>query len=127
MNSALLNTKWSQLPEKIVRRLQAEKLTRYLRDVVLPFSAHYRARFEKAGLTADSFRSLEDLRKLPFTTKTDLLNTPDNPQRTRDFVLIPDQAVLARRPSIIFDALISGREHVKQKFEAEVRQIMLRV
>ena len=125
MNSALLKTKWSQLPGKVVRRLQAEKLTRYLRHVVLPFSAHYRARFEQAGLTADSIRSLEDLQRLPFTTKSDLLNTPDNPQRTRDFVLIPDQAVLARRPSTILAALLSGREHVKQGFEAEFRPIFM--
>ena len=125
MNPTLLKTKWSQLPEKAIRRLQAEKLTHYLRQTVLPCSAHYRALFEQAGLTADSIRSLEDLQKLPFTSKTNLLNTPDNPQRTRDFVLIPDQRVLARRPSTILAALVSGRERVKQSFEVEFRPIFM--
>src|SRR5262249_189363 len=33
---------WQELPESMVRRLQAAKLNRYLRATVLPFSAHYR-------------------------------------------------------------------------------------
>jgi len=125
MNRTLLKAKWSHLPEKVIRQLQAEKLRRYLRTVVLPFSAHYGRVFHQAGIAADSIRSLDDLRRLPFTAKTDLLNTPDNPQRVKDFVLIPDQRVLARRPSTVLAALISGRERVKQKFEAEFRPIFM--
>jgi len=54
------------LPERVIRLLQAEKLRHYLRQVVLPFSAQYRAVFQQHGLVADSFRSLEDLQRLPF-------------------------------------------------------------
>src|SRR5688500_5827478 len=50
MNQRLLRTQWHQLPEKIIRQLQAEKLRRYLRDVVVPFSAHYRELFARHGL-----------------------------------------------------------------------------
>jgi phenylacetate-coenzyme A ligase PaaK-like adenylate-forming protein len=105
--------------------LQAAKLRQYLRHVVLPFSAHYRELFGQAGLTADSLRSLEDLQKLPFTSKLDLLNTPANPQRAREFLLIPDQRVLARRPSTILAALACGRAQVKQRLEAEFRPIFM--
>jgi len=58
--------------------LQVEKLRDYLRRVVLPFSGHYRQLFREHGLTADSIRSLDDLRRIPFTSKADLLNTPNN-------------------------------------------------
>src|SRR2546425_11762979 len=125
MNPRLLTTKWQALPEKTIRRLQAEKLRHYLRQIVLPFSAHYRDLFREHGLTADSIRSLDDLRRIPFTSKTDLLNTPNNPQKSREFVLIPEQQVLSRRPSTIMRALLRGRATVKQAFEREFRPIFM--
>ena len=113
------------MPEKSLRQLQAEQLRDYLRRVVLPFSAHYRELFRERGLTADSIRSLEDLQRVPFTSKADLLNTPDNSQKAREFVLIPDPQVLSRRPSTILKALRHGREEVKRGFEREFRPIFL--
>jgi phenylacetate-coenzyme A ligase PaaK-like adenylate-forming protein len=107
----------------VVRRWQAEQLRRYLRSVVLPFSANYRKLFLEHGLDAESFRTLEDLQRLPFTTKADLLNTAAQPQRFKDFILIPDQKVLARRPGTVLRALLHGRERVKQDFESEFRPI----
>jgi phenylacetate-coenzyme A ligase PaaK-like adenylate-forming protein len=105
--------------------LQAEKLRRYLRDVVLPFSAHYRELFRKAGIRPDSIRGLEDLEMVPFTSKMDLLNTPDHPQRVKDFVLVPDPKALAHRPSTIWRALTRGQAEVKRGFEAEYRPIFM--
>ena len=125
MNSRLLTTRWEQLPRDAVRQLQAEKLRRYLRDVVVPFSAHYRAMFQSRGLSSDSFRSIRDLDQLPFTSKIDLVNTPERPQRTKDFVLIPDQQVLTRRASTVFQAILHGRETVKRRFEVEYRPIFM--
>src|SRR5437867_9452145 len=112
MNTHLLNTQWQRLPERVVRRLQAEKLRHYLRDTVIPFSAHYREMFQKRGISADSIHTLEDLEGLPFTSKTDLLSTQENPQKARDFILIPDEETLKRRPSTIWRALRYGREAV---------------
>jgi phenylacetate-CoA ligase len=114
---------WQRLPEAVVRRLQAERLRHYLRTAVLPFSAHYRKLFREHGLDAESFRTLEDLQRLPFTTKSDLLNTAEEPQRFKDFILIPDQKVLARRPGTILRAVVHGRARVKRDFEAEFRPI----
>ena len=125
MNMKLLTAKWQELPEKILRRLQAEKFRRYLGQVVWPFSAHYRALFGQLGLSTDSFRSLDDLQRLPFTSKTDLLNTPANPQRLKDFLLIPEEQALARRPSTLLRALLRGRERVKRGLEAEFRPIFM--
>jgi phenylacetate-coenzyme A ligase PaaK-like adenylate-forming protein len=125
MRTTLLKTQWQRLPERLVRQLQAEKLRRYLRDVVLPFSAHYRRVFAERGLTADSIRTLEDLGQIPFTSKIDLANTPEHPNKAKEYVLIPDQKTLARRPSTIWRALFSGRENVKRAFEFEYRPIFL--
>jgi len=113
------------LPEKIVRELQAEKLRRYLRTTVLPFSRHYRELFRDNNLTADSFRTLEDLRRVPFTSKADLLSAPDHPRKIRDFILVPDKEELARRPSTILRAFVHGRETVARGFEYEFRPVFM--
>jgi phenylacetate-coenzyme A ligase PaaK-like adenylate-forming protein len=118
-------TPWPPLPEAEVKRRQAAKLRRYLRDVVVPFSAHYRELFKRLNLRADSFRSLDDLRRLPFTSKADLVLLPDQAQRARDYLLIPDQAVLARRPSTLLRALLQGRAAVKHELESDFRPILM--
>jgi phenylacetate-coenzyme A ligase PaaK-like adenylate-forming protein len=125
MNPKLLTSRWQRLPEHAVLELQAEKLRHYLRTVVLPFSPYYRELFARHGIKAESIRTLEDLEQIPFTSKTDLLNTPENPQKVRDFLITPDQETLSCRPSTICRALISGRESVKAGFEAEFRPIFL--
>lgn len=125
MSGNLLEERWQQLPEAAVRRLQAERLRHYLRRVVLPFSAHYRKLFHEAGIQVDSIRTLEDLQRIPFTTKVDLLNTPERPQKFRDFLVVPEEKVLARRPSTILQALVRGRKRVKQELESEFRPIFL--
>jgi phenylacetate-coenzyme A ligase PaaK-like adenylate-forming protein len=125
MNSTLHHKRWERSPETVIRRSQAARLRHYLRTVVLPFSAHYRRLFREHGLNADSISTLEDLQRVPFTTKADLLSTAANPQRFKDFILIPDPEVLARRPATIARALFRGREHVKAGFESEFRPIFV--
>jgi phenylacetate-coenzyme A ligase PaaK-like adenylate-forming protein len=125
MNTNLLTTQWQELPEHVVRRLQAEKLRTYLRRVVLPFSRHYRDLFRQHGLTAESIGRVEDLQRIPFTSKQDLLNTPEQPERIRDFVLAPEPKVLGRRVSSIVGAILFGRPAVQRRLEAEFRPIFL--
>jgi phenylacetate-CoA ligase len=120
-----LQHQWQRLPEKVVRRLQAEKLRHYLRTVVLPFSPHYRKRFQELGLTADSIRTLDDLAKIPFASKIDLLATPEQPQKFRDYLVVPDPKVLSRRPGTVLRALLRGKESVKRGFESEFRPIFM--
>lgn len=125
MNIHKFQANWQQLPEELIRQYQAEQFKQYLRTVVLPFSAYYRDVFREHGLTADSINSLEDLDKIPFTTKKDLVNTPESPQQSLKFIIVPDEHQLARRPSTIWDALVHGRAHAKQMLEAEFRPIFM--
>jgi phenylacetate-CoA ligase len=54
-----------------MKKLQVERLRTCVERVsnVVPF---YRAKLSEAGVTAESIRSLDDLARLPFTTKSDL-------------------------------------------------------
>ena len=116
---------WHNLPEAAVRQKQAARLRQFLRDAVLPFSAHYRRVFQEHQLTARSIQSLDDLAKIPFTTKADLLNTPEHPERTKEFVLIPDEKILSRRSGTVLRALLEGRGAVRKQFEAEFRPVFM--
>jgi phenylacetate-CoA ligase len=117
--------KWHNLPETVARQKQAARLRQFLRDTVLPFSAYYQKLFREHNLTADSFQSLDDLAKIPFTSKSDLLNTPEHPERFKELILIPDEKVLGRRLGTICQGLLKGRAAVRKRFEAEFRPIFM--
>jgi phenylacetate-CoA ligase len=59
------------IPPQDMEKLQVERLRAGVERVskTVPF---YRAKLSEAGVTADSIRSLDDLARLPFTTKSDL-------------------------------------------------------
>ncbi len=58
------------LPPNGLRRLQQERLQQTVaRAFQSPF---YRQRLQEAGVTPDTIQDLEDIRKIPFTTKADL-------------------------------------------------------
>jgi phenylacetate-coenzyme A ligase PaaK-like adenylate-forming protein len=116
---------WQQSPEAVIRSWQADTFRKYLRNVVLPFSPYYRKLFAEHDLRHDSFRTLEDLQRIPFTTKADLVNTAASPQKFRDFIVVPDEKVLARRPGTVLRAIARGRQAVKEQFEAEFRPIFM--
>ena len=113
--------RWDTLDRATAVAHQGRALHRYLRDCVFPFSKHYAAVVRERGLSANDFRSVADLAKLPFVSKADLLPTPENPQRARDFTLIPDPKILARRPGTIARALTRGRARVQDELGREWR------
>src|SRR5271154_2643834 len=97
--------------KSLLLRRQGGLLRRYIERTGLPFSKHYGA----FASDLRRIRSVEDLRHLPFTMKRDVQNSP------RDFILIPDKKILARRPSTILRALLQGRHAVEESFEREFR------
>ncbi len=119
------NDSWSRWPEQAVRERQAKSLRRYLAQNVLPFSSYYRRVFAERGIRPEDIGTLGDMARIPFTSKADLANTPEAPQRSRDFILIPDPKVLARRPSTILRALVAGKKRAKEELERENRPIFM--
>lgn len=59
------------MPRHDLKRLQLERL-KAITEKVYHKVAFYRQAFERQGITPADIRSLEDLKKLPFTTKYDL-------------------------------------------------------
>ena len=58
------------MPREQLQQLQVQKLKKSI-EIALQ-SPFYKKRLGDAGITADSINSLDDLRKIPFTTKQDL-------------------------------------------------------
>lgn len=119
-----LTTHWDSLSADELRHLQGKRLRRFLQNHVVPFSAHYREVFREAGLDPRDIRGVEDLAMLPFSSKRSLISEEGTPL-TRDFVLVPDEKILARRPSTILRALANGPAGVKVGFEKEYRPILM--
>ncbi len=115
---------WPAHPHSL-RDWQLARLRTYLRDTVLPFSAHYGRMFAQERIDPAALRSPEDLRRIPFTTKSDFLPGHEGADPVRDFVLTPDRKVLARRFSSIAKALLHGRAAVAEGFEREFRPLLL--
>lgn len=105
---------WDTMSREETRELQSRLLRPYLRREVVPYTAFYRDLFHGAGVDVSRIRTVDDLRQLPFTSKKDLLSTPEHPKRSLDFIVRPDEADLKKRPSVIFRALTRGPKKTKE-------------
>lgn len=77
-----------------LKRRQDERLSRYVAHELYPFSAHYRRIFDAAGVRPEQIRRVDDLRRLPLTTKKDLLDVQLDPARRLDFILKPSPELI---------------------------------
>ena len=68
--SAYLHPELETMPIEELRRLQLERLQKTVRHCMN--SPFYQEKFAELGITPDDIRTLDDLKKLPFTTKDDL-------------------------------------------------------
>lgn len=80
---------WDKTPREALRARQFDRLVRYLRTQVVPFSPFYRRLFQERGLRIDDLKSYDDLARIPFTTKTDVVPSEKNPEGPRSFILQP--------------------------------------
>jgi phenylacetate-CoA ligase len=110
------NPWWESASPDEIKKRQSVLLHRFLKDRVIPFSAHYRRIFQQQELTAKDIQSTDDLVKLPFTSKRDL-------GETRNFVLIPDEEILKKQLATFLKVLRHGPRGVKQVLADELRPI----
>jgi phenylacetate-coenzyme A ligase PaaK-like adenylate-forming protein len=80
---------WWNMPRDEYRAYQGRVLSRFIGEQIYPYSAYYRRVFDENGIAAEDIRSLDDLSKIPLTSKLDLMTSPEHPDRPREFVLTP--------------------------------------
>jgi phenylacetate-CoA ligase len=118
MNPTPTSWWWENASSDEQLHLQALHLRKFLREAVLPFSPHYRRKFQELGASWHDFDSIESLSQIPLTSKEDL-------QNPRDFILSPEPEVLRRRPRTIANAILHGPAAAKAKLEREWRPVLL--
>ncbi len=89
--------RWDRMGQDELAHDQTRRLRQFLARRVLPFSPLYRERFAAAGISAESIRTFDDIAKIPFTTKQDLLVTQENPEGPRRVILAPTAQTLKER------------------------------
>ncbi|MBK8098971.1 MAG: AMP-binding protein [Planctomycetes bacterium] len=121
-------TTWRQL-QRLTRQeqraLQDSLLRRYVQEYLYPFSAWYREQFDRAGVRPEQVRTVDDLRRLPISSKRDLLPSAEDPQRFRKFILQPDPQTLkrawplSRKLPLLWRKWTAGVDAVRQDLRAE--------
>jgi phenylacetate-coenzyme A ligase PaaK-like adenylate-forming protein len=107
------------------RAFQGQRLRAYLRNQVAPFSPFYRRKLAEWKIDVDHFHGLEDLRRIPFTTKQDLLASPENQDGPRDFILTPSEELIrtalpkGQMLRILAQRLRLGEEGLRRKLTEE--------
>ena len=71
--SPFLHPQYETMSREELNRLQLERLKATVRHCLT--NEFYQKKFKEAGITADDIQTLDDVRKLPFTTKQDLRDT----------------------------------------------------
>ena len=105
--------------------MQDALLQRFVREYVYPFSPFYRELFDRAGVRPEQVRTVDDLRRLPLSSKKDLLPTADDPQRFKRFILQPDpQSLRAAWPlrrtlPLLVEKWARGKEAVRERVRNE--------
>src|ERR1043165_3327246 len=114
-----------RLPRGEQRNLQDHLLRRYVREYLYPFSPFYRELFDRHRVRPEQIRTVDDLRRLPLTSKRDLLPSAEDPQRFRKFILQPDPATLkrawplSRKLPLLAKTLIAGQAAVREELRRE--------
>lgn len=117
--------KLQRMPVTEQRAMQDALLRRHVREYLYPFSPYYRELFDRHGIKPDDIRTVDDLRRVPMSSKSDLLPDDDDPQRFRRFILQPDKDAikrawpLPRKLALKLKAMTRGADAVKDQLRRE--------
>ena len=101
------------------------RLHRFVNEQLYPYSPFYRRLFEAHKVDPRSIRTVDDLRRIPFTTKHDIAPTADNPSRHLDIVLQPDTEKLRTYASkgalarLLFARMLRGEDAAREVVRRE--------
>jgi len=121
---------WSQiahLSKNEIRNIQNKKLQSFINNYAYPFSSHYRKLFDQSSIDPKSIKTVDDLKRIPFTSKRDFIASDDQPEKFKDFILQPDQDKIRKywpAKKLAYMALtsaIKGKQYVKDQLIKEFR------
>ncbi|MBU4175620.1 MAG: AMP-binding protein [Actinobacteria bacterium] len=120
MARELYSGRWDRMSFDEQREYRNRKLSYFVRTELYPYCTYYRKVFDDNKVKPEDIRTVEDLRKLPFTYKSDIAPDTDNPDRFREFVLQPDKELMEKYmprfqlARLKMDRVFKGEEYVKR-------------
>jgi phenylacetate-CoA ligase len=80
---------WDSWSPKEIRELQNEYLHRFINQNVYTFHPYYRRLFDENKIDPDSIKTVDDLKRIPFTYKEEIAPSAHDLDNPRAFVLAP--------------------------------------
>jgi phenylacetate-coenzyme A ligase PaaK-like adenylate-forming protein len=120
-------------PWREMKDLQERKLQYFITRKLYPFSPFYRELFDKNHINPKEIRTVQDLQKIPFTTKKDFIDTQrdESSPRRLAFVLQPNEELMKKYLpkgdllKLLFTKIIRGNDNLTYRMEKEYRPIFL--
>lgn len=94
MSREVYSRKWDRMSAEEQKEYRDRKLSCFVNTRLYPYSPFYRKLFDDNKVKPGDIRTVEDLRRLPFTYKADIAPTAEDPERFRQFVLQPDAELI---------------------------------
>lgn len=124
--------KLTKLSKDELRNLQNKKLQHFVSRYLYPFSPYYQKLFDRNKIDPRQIRTVEDLARVPLSSKTDFLDLEGVPPgKFREFILQPDQEKMRKHwpaPELLLlkgTSIIRGAQYVKDKSGREFRPIFI--
>ena len=119
------------LSRQDIFQLQNAKLRKFISSQLYPFSPHYQKLFDQNKIKPSQIKTIDDLRRIPFTSKADFVSIADQPEKFREFVLQPDKKKIQqhwpknRLLALAAQSAIYGKKFIEEKFGTEYRPVFL--
>jgi phenylacetate-coenzyme A ligase PaaK-like adenylate-forming protein len=95
---------------------QLKKLQEFIH--ILSYSPYYKSLFSAYNIKPKHISSLEDIQKIPFTTKQDVVTSIEHPEKASSFVLDPSQSL-----SQISKLQLLFSSHLKEQLLVEFKPV----
>jgi phenylacetate-coenzyme A ligase PaaK-like adenylate-forming protein len=123
---------WRQigrLSKEDLARLQNRKLRSFISNYLYPFSPRYKKLFDDHKIDPGSICSVDDLRRVPFTTKKDLTAGGGDPEVYKSFILQPTKEKIRkhwplwRQVPLGLKSVFRGARSTEFDFQKEFRPV----
>ena len=116
---------WSQiayLSKDEIRNMQNKKLEGFINQYVYPFSKHYQKLFDQNNINPKTIKTVDDLKRIPLTSKHDFISSDEKPERFKDFILQPDKDKIrkywpaGKLARLAISSAIKGKKYTENPF-----------
>ena len=109
----------SHLSKEEIKNLQNKKL-RYLMRHQIPYHPWYRELFKKHNIKFKHINTVDDLEKIPFTSKEDIAPTEEDRAKPKQFILQPDEKLIKKYASKKELLSIIGKKILKKDVKRDL-------